>query len=120
MSNHDPKVTLRQIADYARQAQALCAGKTLPVLMADWQALLAFERVLEILGEAVKRLPPELRDRYPAVPWRLVAGMRDHLSHGYDDIRHDVLWNAVHRDVPVLLTTVEQMLRDLETTPGPT
>ena len=41
MSNHDPKVTLRQIADYARQAQALCAGKTLPVLMADWQALLA-------------------------------------------------------------------------------
>ncbi len=118
MSNHDPKVTLGQIADYARQAQAICAGKTLPALTGDWQALLAFERALEILGEAVKRLPAELRDRYPAVPWRLVAGMRDRLSHGYDDIRHDVLWNTVQHDVPVLLTTVEQMLRDLETTTG--
>ena len=114
MSNHDPKVTLRQIVEYARQAQAICAGKTLPVLMADWQALLAFERALEILGEAVKRLPMELRARYPAVPWRLIAGMRDRLSHGYDDIRHDVLWNTVQRDLPGLLATVEQMLRDQE------
>ena len=120
MSNHDPGVTLRQIADYARQAQAICEGKTLPALMGDWQALLAFERALEILGEAVKRLPAELRARYPAVPWRLVAGMRDRLSHGYDDIRHDVLWNTVQRDVPVLLRTVEQMLRDLQSGPGGT
>jgi uncharacterized protein with HEPN domain len=118
MSNHDPKVTLRQVADYARQAQAICEGKTLPALMADWQALLAFERALEILGEAVKLLPMDLRERYSAVPWRLVAGMRDRLSHGYDDIRHDVLWNTVQRDVPTLLRTVEQMLRDLERPPG--
>ena len=120
MSNHDPTVTLRQIVDFARQAQTICQGKTLPALMGDWQALLAFERALEILGEAVKRLPPELRDRYPAVPWRLVAGMRDRLSHGYDEIRHDVLWNTVQRDVPALLATVERMLRDLESSPGGT
>ena len=117
MSKHDPKVTLRQIADYARDAQAICAGKTLPALLADRQAVLAFERALEVLGEAVKRLPPDLRDRYPAVPWKLVAGMRDRLSHGYDEVRHEVLWNAVQQDVPVLLTTVEQMLRDLESNP---
>ena len=55
MSRHDPKVTLRQIADFARQTQAICAGMTLPALLADWQALLAFGRAMEILGEAVKR-----------------------------------------------------------------
>ena len=114
MSKHDAKVTLRQIADFARQARAICAGKTLPGLYADWQALLAFERAMEILGEAVKRLPAELRDRYPVVQWKLMAGMRDRLSHGYDEIRHDVLWNAVQLELPPLLATVEQMLRDLE------
>ena len=114
MSKHDPMLTLRQIADYAREAQFICAGKTLPILLADRQAILALERVLEILGEAVKRLPPELRDRYTAVPWKLVAGMRDRLIHGYDEIRHDVLWNTVQQDIPILLTTVEQMLKDAE------
>jgi len=42
--------------------------------------------------------------------------MRDRLSHGYDEIRHDVLWNAVQLEVPTLLLTVEQMLKDLEVT----
>ncbi len=48
MSKRDPKVTLRQIADYARQARAICAGKTLLGLSSDWQAILAFERAMEI------------------------------------------------------------------------
>jgi uncharacterized protein with HEPN domain len=114
MSRHDPAVTLRQIAEAAEKARAICEGKTFAGLMADWQATFAFERALEIVGEAVKRLQPELREKYPAVPWRLVAGMRDRLSHGYDDIRHEVLWDTVQQDFPVLLETAEQMLRDLE------
>lgn len=118
MSKHDPKATLLQIADFARRAQAICANKTLPALVADWQALLALERTMEILGEAVKRLPPDLCGRYTAVEWKLIAGMRDRLSHGYDEIRHDVLWNAVQGDFPALLATVEQMLRDLEAPPS--
>ena len=60
MSRHDPKITLRQIADYARRAQELCAQNELPAILTDWHKRLAFERVMEILGEAVKRLPPDL------------------------------------------------------------
>lgn len=113
MSRHNPEVTLRQLADYARHAQELCAQNELSAIVTDWHKRLAFERVMEVLGEAVKRLPPELCQRYPSVPWRLVAGMRDRVSHGYDGIDYATLWDAVHDDVPGLLATVEQMLKEL-------
>lgn len=115
MSKHDPKVTLRQIAEYALRAQELCTQCDLAMITADWQKRLAFERVMEVLGEAVKRLPVELTTRYPAVPWKLVAGMRDRVSHGYDAVDYAILWDAVHDNVPTLLSTVEQMLKDLDT-----
>ena len=114
MSRHDPKVTLRQVADQARWAQELCTHTTFAELLTDWQKRAAFERVMEVMGEAVKRLPPELTARYPAVDWRGIAGMRDRVSHGYDAIDYDLLWQAVETRVPRLLATVEQMLRDLE------
>jgi uncharacterized protein with HEPN domain len=114
MSKHDPRVTLRQIAEYARYAQELCGSTTLPQLVADWRIALAFERIMEVLGEAVKRLPADLRDRYPAVPWKLVIGMRDRVSHGYDAVDYQTLWDAVHQDIPALLATVERMLADVD------
>ena len=55
----------------------------------------------------------DLRSQHPAVPWREIAGTRDYLSHGYDEIDYRVLWDAVQNDVPQLLLTVEQMLKDL-------
>ncbi|MEX2141212.1 MAG: DUF86 domain-containing protein [Pirellulales bacterium] len=115
MSKHDPRVTLRQIADYARYAQELCSGTTLSEIVADRRSAFAFERVMEVLGEATKRLPAEFRDRYPAVPWKLVVGMRDRVSHGYDAVDYQTLWDTVQQDLPTLLTTVEQMLAELET-----
>lgn len=113
MSSHDPRVTLGQIQVFGRQAQELCRETTLAELQADWRPAAALERMLECIGEAVKRLPAELRDRYPAVPWRKVTGMRDYICHGYDDLDYLVLWDAVHLHVPILLATVEQMLADL-------
>ena len=112
MSKRDIHATLSQIAEHARHAQDLCAGRTPADLLADWKSSLALERALEIIGEAVKRLPAELCAAYPAVPWRLIAGMRDRLSHGYDDVDYEILWNAVRQDLPNLLETVAQMIRD--------
>ena len=117
MSRHDPKVTLRQMADYVRRAQELCRQNELAAILIDWQKRAAFERVMEVIGEAVKRLPAELCQRYPAVPWKLIAGMRDRVSHGYDGIDYGMLWDTVDDDLPGLLATVEQMLADLSARP---
>jgi len=114
MSVHDPRATLRQIQDAARRLQAICVGKTMAQLLADWQATAAMERFLEIVGEGVKRLPLELRSQHPSVPWKEIAGTRDRLSHGYDDVDYQVLWDAVQQDVPALLATVGQILQELD------
>lgn len=67
-----------------------------------------------MLGEAVKRLPAELTGRYPIVDWRGIAGKRDHVSHGYDAVDYDLLWQAVETHVPQLLGVVERMIEELE------
>jgi uncharacterized protein with HEPN domain len=114
MSAHDPRATLQQIQDAIHRLQTICLGKTKEQLLADWLATAALERFLEIVGEGVKRLPLELRVRYPSVPWKEIAGTRDHLSHGYDDVDYQVLWDAVQKDLPGLLITIQQMLKDLD------
>jgi uncharacterized protein with HEPN domain len=47
------------------------------------------------------------------VEWRSIAGMRDRLSHGYDDVDYEILWNVVQEDLPNLIETVERMLGEM-------
>lgn len=113
MSKHDPRVTLRQLADFITEAQGLVRARSLETLLADPVRLRAFERVMELVGECVKRLPAELRDRHPDVPWRQIAGMRDVISHAYEDVSHEILWDALKLHLPALQARVDLILREL-------
>lgn len=59
-------------------------------------------RNFEVIGEATKNLPGDLRARYPAIEWRQVAGFRDIIAHGYFRIDYEILWGIVTEKVPVL------------------
>lgn len=114
MSKHNPKVTLLQIREAAQRAQEICAEHdSLNSLVLDWKATAALERFIEILGEAVKRLPEDLREAHSEIPWKEIAGTRDHLSHGYDNLDYQVLWDAVETDIPALLETIKSILKSL-------
>jgi len=110
MSRRDPGITLVQIRHAAEKARELCADHTLESLLADWRATAALERFIEIVGEGVKRLPDDLKQRRADIPWREIAGTRDHLIHGYDLVDHRVPWDAVQIDIPRLIEAIDQLL----------
>lgn len=69
------------------------------------------QKSLEIIGEASKRLSDDLKAAYPAVPWRMIAGMRDKLTHCYFDVSWEAVWHALQVDVPQLKQVVDEILR---------
>jgi uncharacterized protein with HEPN domain len=68
----------------------------------DKKTVYAVIRCLEIIGEAVKNIPGELQERYPQIPWREMAGMRDKLIHGYFGIDIGLVWDTAANDIPFL------------------
>ncbi len=71
---------------------------------------------LQIIGEAARSLSPELRGRYPDVPWPQIIGMRNILAHRYFGIDIDIVWSAVEHDLPQLKSNVDRMLRETSST----
>ena len=67
-------------------------------------------RQLEIIGEAVKRLSPEIAQRRPDIPWRRIAGMRDVLIHNYMGVDLEAVWQVTQHDLPQLRQAVEGLL----------
>lgn len=73
-----------------------------------------FLRHLQIIGEASRTLPEDVRSLAPEIPWSNIVGMRNILVHGYFDIDTDIVWDAATRDVPAIKPAMERMLKTLE------
>jgi len=78
----------------------------------DRKTVYAVVRALEIIGEAVKKVPLRVRNRYPRIPWKEIAGMRDKLIHEYFGVDLKRVWKTVKEDVPNLKPLFEEILRD--------
>jgi uncharacterized protein with HEPN domain len=82
-------------------------------LEADEDISRAVVRALEIIGEATKNVPATWRSSYPQIEWRQIAKMRDRLTHHYFDTDFEVVWEVLENEIKPLLTTIEQMIREL-------
>jgi uncharacterized protein with HEPN domain len=68
---------------------------------------------MELVGESVKRVPQDFRDAHSQIPWKKIAGMRDVISHAYEDLAYEVLWDALEINFPDLLSDLKRILCEL-------
>ncbi len=78
----------------------------------DDKTTFAVIRALEIIGEAVKKMPPSIKKQYPQIPWKDMAGMRDKLIHEYFGVKTKVVWETIKQDIPPLKPLFQRILAE--------
>jgi len=101
---------LLDCAKAARLAQEFMSDQRKEVFLNDPKTQSSVLYQLIVIGEAVKRLSREFRSKHDAIPWTLIAGMRDHHIHGYDIVDWNEVWKTVTKDIPELLEKIEPLL----------
>lgn len=111
MSKHDTVIRLQDMRDAAQEAVTLIHRRSRSDLHADRVLNLALVRLLEIVGEAANRLPRDVQDRYPAIRWAEIVGLRNRLIHGYGAIDLDIVYRIITADLPPLITALDEAIR---------
>jgi uncharacterized protein with HEPN domain len=104
------KVYLNDIQDCILKIEEYLEGYSEERFYEDYEKQDSVLRRLEIIGEAVKQLPDEIKEKYPKIPWKDIAGTRDVLIHEYSGVNMRRIWKTVKKDIPELKKNVEGML----------
>ena len=104
---------LNDIMESIADIRHFTRDKTQKGLAKDKKTLYAVIRCFEILGEAVKKVPKDIKKKYPQVPWEEIAGMRDKLIHEYFGVDVDTLWDTIHEDLSPFEDIISKIVNDL-------
>ena len=110
MSRRDPRLYVHHMLDHAAEALAMTQGRSREDLDTDRMLNLSLVRLMEVVGEASGRVPPDFRALYPDIPWRQTSDLRNRLIHAYDEINFDTLWEIIRNEVPPLIEQLEAVL----------
>ncbi len=106
------RIFLEDIKESIDRIEEYTQGMNKEHFMEDIRTQDAIIRRLEIIGEAVRNIPEDFRNKYPDIPWKQIAGMRDVLIHGYFGVNLERVWAVVERDLPELKPKVLRILQE--------
>jgi len=105
---------LEDILDAIKDIQAFVTGRSFDDYVSDTMFRLAIERCVEIISEASRHVPPDMKAQHPQVPWQNVADIGNVLRHGYQTVDHHIMWQVATRHVTILRDAAEHMLGQIE------
>lgn len=103
------------ILDAIKEVEEFTQGMNFEGIARDKKTVNAVIRSLEVIGEAAKKIPVNVRKKYLNVPWKRMAGMRDKLIHEYHGIDLEIIWTVVTEELPPVKSEIEKVLKDMET-----
>jgi uncharacterized protein with HEPN domain len=108
LSVHD---YLQHILDEIAYVLRCSQGLDKDAFLQDETLKRAYVRSIEVIGEAAKQIPGALRQKYAAIEWRAIAGMRDRLIHGYFGVDYEIVWDVIVNKLPELEQEIRQIIR---------
>jgi uncharacterized protein with HEPN domain len=108
------KLYVGDIIENMKLARQLTGETDFAAFVEEKRIHYAVIRCIEIIGEAVKNVPDEIRVEYPAIPWKQMAGMRDTLIHFYMGVDLEIVWRTVKEQFPRLIPEIERIFIELD------
>ncbi len=94
MKNKDFGDYIADILNAVNEVEEFTEGMNFETFLTDKKTINAVIRSLEVMGEAAKHVPEDVRDKYPDIPWKRMAGMRDKLIHEYSGLDLEIVWSV--------------------------
>jgi uncharacterized protein with HEPN domain len=113
-SDRDPILYLSDIILSMERVKEYIAGFDFQHFKWDYKTVDAVIRNFEIIGEATKNLPNDLKDKYPSIPWEEMYRLRNRISHEYFGVDYEIIWDIATRHLPVNYEDVKTVLKDLQ------
>jgi len=108
------KIYLKDILKSMESIEKFVENMIFEEFRGDDKTTSAVIRKFEIIGEATKKIPQEIRKKYPKIPWKEMAGMRDRLIHFYFGIDYKLVWETIKKKIPEVKQQIEKILKELE------